>query len=702
MAILEASFLLILLVIVSSIINHYIPSVPTALIEVAVGLFVALVFQIKITIEADWFMLLFVAPLLYNDAKAFPKKDLWELRAPIFANAILLVILTTVAGGFLVHLAAPFLPLPLTMALVAVLSPTDPVAVHSIAEQAKLPNRILRLISGESLINDASGLIAFKYALAAFLTGTFSFFQAATDFLYMALVGMILGLLLSRILYLIRSFLIHQGIRDVVLHASILITTPFLIYIAAEFVHASGVIAVVTAGVTSIRLLPLYRGVFSEIALVTNRTWDIIGYLLNGAVFVILGAELPLAMRATLESPKTNNWQLIGLTILIWLVLLFIRIIWSYVYLGLSNLTRGQKKKAPSLYSALLTGLTGVRGAITMSTVMSMPVLLSDGTIFAERSIVIFLASGVVLLSLLVATFLIPLLTKQHSHLMLAGEHAHLLQEDPPVDTVETSTSLSASQARAKMLENAIETMRDELETTTQQKIIVDILRDLEIRLRHLYRNENSDVEPSIYEEKEGQYRRLALEAEKNAIKQMHASGQISDRTYQVFVRPLERQSQQLSHRFLASLSHMFFQIDHRVQRTKLIAKMTKKKSRETIQETFILLETEMIRSAIEALNLEKAKQKQEHAPAYEISVITQLISEYRNHLERIKCIKQYLSPQDFQKYFQENYMKVLISERRAVQKMYEEGEISLHIANTLRQTINYSEMSMIQNSQIY
>jgi CPA1 family monovalent cation:H+ antiporter len=239
MAVLETTILLVLLVIISNIISHYLVSIPTALIEIAIGVVAALILNLNIELETDWFMLLFVAPLLYSDAKHFPKKELWEMRAPIFANAIWLVFLTTILGGFLINFFVAEISLPLSFALAAVLSPTDPVAVQGIAEQVKLPKRILSLISGESLINDASGLIAFKYALAAFLTSQFSLKEASTDFLYMAIVGAIIGYALSKFMYFLEVALLRQGIQDVILHTSAQILTPFIIFIAAELIHAS-------------------------------------------------------------------------------------------------------------------------------------------------------------------------------------------------------------------------------------------------------------------------------------------------------------------------------------------------------------------------------------------------------------------------------------------------------------------------------
>lgn len=169
---------------------------------------------------------------------------------PIFGNAIVLVFLTTIVGGFLIYKLIPSMPLSVSFALAAILSPTDPVAVQSIASKANLPSNILHLVNGESLINDASGLIAFKYAVAATVTGYFSVFKAASDFVYTSIMGAVIGIVTMLIITSVRKFLYRKGIKNVIFNVVLQIIAPFAIYMLSEEVfHASGVIAVVTAGI---------------------------------------------------------------------------------------------------------------------------------------------------------------------------------------------------------------------------------------------------------------------------------------------------------------------------------------------------------------------------------------------------------------------------------------------------------------------
>src|SRR5699024_8151698 len=143
--------------------------------------------------DTEWFLLAFIAPILFNDGNNFPKRELWKLKGPILGNAIILVIISTLVGGVFVKFLIPRLPWATAFTLVAVLSPTDPIAVQSIAKKAHIPDKLMHLISGESLINDASGLICFKYGVAATVTGMFSLKSATIDFFHISIVGALVG-----------------------------------------------------------------------------------------------------------------------------------------------------------------------------------------------------------------------------------------------------------------------------------------------------------------------------------------------------------------------------------------------------------------------------------------------------------------------------------------------------------------------------
>ena len=252
MAILELIVILIVAVTISNIVSHFIPEIPISLFQIAIGLFLALVCGIYVEVDSEWFMLLFIAPLLFNDAWRFPKHELWELRGPILGNSIILVILTTLVGGFLMHLLMPQLPKSVALALAAVISPTDPVAVQAIARRVKLPENVMHIVSGESLINDASGLVSFNTAIKATIAGTFLIGEAIGNFFWMTIVGLAVGLILGSFVSWLRDSFDRVGLNDVVFHTVVTLLMPFVIYwVAEDIFHSSGVIAVVAGGVLS-------------------------------------------------------------------------------------------------------------------------------------------------------------------------------------------------------------------------------------------------------------------------------------------------------------------------------------------------------------------------------------------------------------------------------------------------------------------
>lgn len=696
MAVLEATILFIILVIISNIISHYLVSIPTALIEIGVGVIVALFLHINIELQTDWFMLLFVAPLLYSDAKHFPKKELWELRTPIFANAILLVFLTTIAGGLLINVFIPQVSLSLAFALAAVLSPTDPVAVQGIAEQVKLPKKIMTLISGESLINDASGLIAFKYALAAFLTGYFSLKQATGDFIYMTLIGIIIGYFINKMIYLIQRSLLRQGIQDVILHSSLQVMTPFIIFIAAEMLHASGVIAVVVAGVLSIQQEPLFRGRFSEIKIVTNKLWDIIIYLLNGIVFVVLGSTLPYAMRAAIVDPTINNGLLILYVVIVWVILMSIRTLWSYTYMWYDYL---KSKKAPELKPkfsvAVLTGLTGVRGAVTMAMVLSIPFFLPNGNLFQERYLIIFLASGVILMSLLVAVITLPIFTKQKKRLVLTGDET--LQES--IDALCDTSELPEIEARKLITKQAIQSLQQEL-TPENELIINDILQDLDKQLRFLYLDDDY-TSNEIYYQLESEYRHLAAEYETKKVMEQLPTLNIPKNIEKNYLKMLQYKQRAHSSNFTIMMQQYLYKAQKKTK--KLVYHIFLKRQPETYQleniKKITLLEVQSSEATINMLSdCQNNLNRSDKYFTVRYNILNQLMMEYQSKVHRIEHyhLVQELS---YQELYQDYFLRALDEERGMIQALLEQGRISNTMANQLRQGINYSETSFLQTN---
>lgn len=307
-----AVLLMLGLIAVSNILNRFIPFVPVPLIQIGLGIIAALIpTGIHMHFEPELFFVLFIAPLLFNDGRRTPRGELWNLRAPILLLALGLVFVTVFVAGYAINWMIPSIPLAASFALAAILSPTDAVAVSALAGRVHLPKSIHRILEGESLMNDASGLVAFKFAIAAMVTGVFSLPKASFSFVLIAAGGLLLGAVLSFLLIRLSVFIRRFGMEDVTIHVLLQILTPFIIYLISEEIGVSGILAVVAGGVMYAiekdrAVSPQYK-----LQLVSASTWSVLLLVLNGLVFLILGVSVPDVIEVIYRDQTLNNsWLL--------------------------------------------------------------------------------------------------------------------------------------------------------------------------------------------------------------------------------------------------------------------------------------------------------------------------------------------------------------------------------------------------------
>lgn len=696
MNIIEAVIVLVLLVLLSNVLDHFLENIPVSLIQVVLGLLWSVIFHITIPLETDWFLLLFIAPLLFNDGRRFPKSELWTLRGPILANAVLLVFLTTIFGGWLFHLLIPGLPLAVGFALAAILSPTDPVAVTSIAEQVSLPPAIIHLVSGESLINDASGLIGFKYALAAAVTGTFSIWTATGDFLYTSLVGFLVGFTGMTLLQMLRETLRRSGINDPVFNTVLQLVSPFVVYIGAEMIHASGVIAVVTAGVLAhLNESRLVEDV-PEQRLLVERTWDIIVYVLNGIVFIILGDELPSATKATIADPATGTLGAVGYVVLAWSILFLTRVLWIYLYAGVRRFSRRERNVPPvTLKTAVISGLTGVRGAITLAGVLTIPTTVAGGAPFPERSLILFVAAGVIVVSLVVAAVTLPLLSRHGALLVTRGSQVDLLEEMVGTDDRNATerSLLSLDEAKtylAKTAVAAIEVQR----RPENQRAAYDLMLDYQFIIRRFELRTKPSTEVAKMVEFEVEIRRVALRGELAQLNALREAGRTGGWIYRYYQRQINRRllnaDARQRHEPLPAWRTARQLIRHGIRRLTILLTGNDMAGFRAQQ---VLIETETAKAAIRQLS-RFFKQDHHKKNVQQRQSVYHLIVHYRYRIERRKSstATKIAQQEQYDLARQALRVKALAAERTAVSELLEAGRINAIMAANLRQYVNYSE----------
>ncbi len=412
------TYILILLIciLLSNVISRFLPYLSIPIIQIAMGAIIVIINPMfNIELDPHTFLLMFIAPLLFYDGKHVDKKSLWKERKNILLLALALVFATVLVVGALINWLIPPISLAASFALAAALSPTDYVAVSALSKKIDLPNKVVHIIEGEGLMNDASGIVCFKFALAAALTGTFSIFNATINFFFVALGGVIVGLILEMVLINFEKWINSLGMEDLTVEVLLQILTPFVVYLISEEVfNVSGVLAVVAAGM--VNTISNSKSKYDAIRLkeVSENTWSVLVYILNGFVFLIVGLQLPSIITTAFLEASINTPVAILYVLIISFMLLFLRFIWVLFMYSIGDKSDEASIKV-NWYDALLTSLSGVRGSVTLATILSIPLTLENGKPFPNRDLILFLAVGVILVTLLIATFILPLLAKKDS-----------------------------------------------------------------------------------------------------------------------------------------------------------------------------------------------------------------------------------------------------------------------------------------------
>ncbi|MCU7250716.1 Na+/H+ antiporter [Pseudomonas koreensis] len=408
--------ILLMLVSVSRLVGRVIP-LPLPLVQIAAGALLAWpTLGLHVALDPELFLFLFLPPLLFSDGWRMPKREFWKLRGPILTLAVGLVLFTVVGAGYFIHWLLPTIPLPVAFALAAVLSPTDAVAVSAIA-QNRLPTPLMHMLQGEALMNDASGLVTFKFALVAAVTGVFSLANASLTFVLVAVGGLAVGVALSWLVGRLRAWMIARGWDDPATHVVFMLLLPFAAYVLAERLGASGILSAVAAGMMQSWLDLLPRQTSTR--LLNRSVWSLLEFAFNGLIFLLLGLQLPDIIKAVV-SHEPSLWPTLLYRCLdvvaIFLALVMLRFVWVQSIWRLSVLLRrvrgkGELTRVPTARSCWLLTVGGVRGAVTLAGVMSVPMLMG-GEAFPERDLLIFIAAGVILLSLVAACIALPLLLR--------------------------------------------------------------------------------------------------------------------------------------------------------------------------------------------------------------------------------------------------------------------------------------------------
>jgi len=515
------NFVLILLaaVLLSNLINHFLPSLSVPIVQIILGVFIALIpfgaFGVEFDLEPELFFVLFLSPLVFYSTMNADKKTMRHMINPILMAAVGLVFVTIAAAGFFTSLIIPAMPLAAAFALAAALGPTDVVAVEAVAHHTALPHKIVSILSGESIINDATGIVCFQFAVIAVMTGSFNILHGLAKFLILAIGGILIGLLITLFKYLFVKWLRSLDIWSVSLHIALGVMTPFIIYIIAEWAGVSGILAVFASGI----IHSLYQDKFNpdtiKLEYAQNSAWELVSFTLDGLVFVILGTQLPRIINVDIRQLNANGiLHIVTGIILIMLVMLVTRFVW-WVATIKRKVYDDPENPLGKIRSGLIFSIAGARGTVPLASVMSIPLFMPDGAEFPDRDLIILIASGVIATSLLLTNFVLPLLV---------------------VKARDMSREEAERSARAEILHTVVERLKNAMKQENFAATEI-VLRNYQARMN--YQHSDGSRARGIGEKLKLRYG--ILHWEKDVILRMAEAGQIDRSAADRYIESVDR-----------------------------------------------------------------------------------------------------------------------------------------------------------------
>jgi len=529
-----------LVVSLSGVVTRVMPfQIPLPLMQIAIGALLAWpTFGLHVEFDPELFLVLFIPPLLFADGWKTPTREFLEHGREIFGLALALVVVTVVGIGFLIYWVVPGIPLIPAFALAAVLSPTDAVALSGIVGEGRIPKKIMGILQGEALMNDASGLVSLKFAVAVAMgTMIFTVGGATVEFMKVAIGGILAGFVVSWLYGRSLRFLSRWGGDEPATQIVLLFLLPFASYLIAEHIGVSGILAAVAAGMTITRSGVMRRAPLA-MRLRANSTWAMLEFVFNGMVFLILGLQLPGIISESLiraeNDPLVDTGSLLLDVIWIYLALMVVRLGWLWL---MRLYSRKRPGKHPMLFAGyktrhmLLATFAGVRGAITLAGVLSIPLLLPDGTPFPGRYLLVFLATGVILFSLVCGIIILPLLLGKNVGIFSDNRQ----KEEEAADLFMAKMAiLSVQKTEQRLLRARTENLDNELIMETGARVI------------GYMRHSEEDMSPndnSLHMQRaklERTFNLAALNAKRAAIYQMRARQEVSDETLAKIVSELD------------------------------------------------------------------------------------------------------------------------------------------------------------------
>lgn len=678
MEIIESLLIFIVAIILSSFIHSlFLPKVPVAFIQIILG---ALLFLTPIPVtfkfDTEVFMIALIAPLLFIEGVNVSRVSLKRYIKPVMMMALGLVFTTVIGVGFFIHWVWPNLPMPAGFALAAVLCPTDAVAVSAITKGKVLPKGSMTILEGESLLNDAAGIISFNIAVAALITGAFSITDAIGQFLITSIGGLAIGLIVGILLVRLRIVLARKGVESNDMFVFIQLLTPFVSYLAAEVFHASGIIAAVISGLVHGFERDRINQISNQLKLSYTQTWNLLSYVLNGFVFVILGYIVPETVKNIIKTEPQNLVFLLGITGLIALAVYVFRFLWVYIlypyfYLPVSPFQRalnegedkeqGEVKPKRSKYAMIMT-LCGVHGTISLAIALTFPYMLGEHTSFVYRNDLLFISAGMVVLSLVIAQVLLPLFTPAMKKAKVEG--------------------MSFKDAHIYILEQTIDYLRRHAtpDTSFNYANVIKIYRE---RIAFMKVVDNDDENSRELERLQG----IAFDTETETLNELVKEGRITQSDFDNYMRYAERTQM---YRQASLIRRIIMRVKLAILRRRVQVQTNASSSLDVQQN---LKEISNIMRIVH-YNVVKRLSKETNADnKLEVGTIC---DSYLMRSDNIAAANIFSSKPIHRSNITRIKLNALREQRQILNELVEDEEITEKTALKLREAINYDEMVLV------
>ena len=661
---------LIVAVIISTIIQSYLPKVPLAFIQIGLGLMIFLTpIPIKLEFEPELFLIGIIAPLLFLEGNHVSRITLLKYLKPIILMAMGLVFITVIGLGYFSHALIPVVPLAACFALAAIICPTDAVAVGAIAKGKKLPKGLMTILEGESLLNDAAGILCFNIAVLALTTGEFSAGNAVLKFLETSIGGVLVGIIIGVLFVQMRIRLIRSGFENDYIYILIQLLTPFVIFMIAESFHFSGVIAAVMGGIIHGMERDRMSQATTRLQLGYDNTWGLLSTVLNGLVFVILGYLIPDVSIQIFQADK-GFMMLLIYTIIIALILYIIRFSWVYLlydifyipesrFERILNREKGIVEIRPSRFKyALVASVCGIHGTISMAIALTLPHMIHNQT-FDARDELLFISAGVIVISLVVAQLVLPFITESEEE--------------------KEKSLMSYKEARIKVKEFGLKYINEN--TTTENNLVAgNLSRQYSMQISFIknldYRKQNTKEMDRL--------QAIAMSCEMETLDDLVSRNEITDTQFNNYVQYTERTR---TFHSVSSFRKMLFIIKMNRRRRKIMQQVNASSSL-SIRNN--LKDLENIARIVHYNVVNRLSKEMTRENSLEVALISD------GYLSRIDQLKRNIQSESIDDEETILALDVLGAEKNLVYKLVTNNKISTSVAVELRQSLNYDEMLLL------